>query len=90
MAYDILEEGKIVTYREKEHDELMAARNGKYLDENGQPLPELFEIVSELEERLSRAKEHSVLPKNPDYNKIDDLVCGINEMILSERQDFYA
>ena len=82
MAFDILEDGKIITYREKEHEELMAARNGKYLDENGQPVPELFDLVDHLEDRLRKAKEKSDLPDKPDYGKIDDLVCRINERIL--------
>lgn len=83
MAFDILEEGKIVTYREKEHKELMDARNGKYLDDNGQPTSELFELVDHLENRLKTAKEKTDLPKNPDYNRIDDLTCEINERVLS-------
>ena len=82
MAFDILEKGEIVTFREKEHEELMAARNGKYLDENRQPVPELFDLVDQMEERLNLAKERSELPERPDYEKIDDLVCRINEMVL--------
>ena len=33
MVFDILKDGKIVTYRREDHDFLMDIRNGKYLDE---------------------------------------------------------
>ena len=34
-AFDILEQGKIITRRDKEHEELLAIRNGKYMREDG-------------------------------------------------------
>ena len=37
MCDDILLDGKIITYREKEHEFLMDIRNGKFLDDNDQP-----------------------------------------------------
>ena len=40
MCLDILEKGEINTYRDKEYNLLMDIRNGKYLDENRQPVPE--------------------------------------------------
>ena len=40
MCIDILEKEEIITYRSDEHDLLMSIRNGKYLDENGQPISE--------------------------------------------------
>ena len=36
MCFDILEKGKIITYREDDHELLMALRNGEYLDANSQ------------------------------------------------------
>lgn len=42
MCLDILEKERIITYREVEHDLLMDIRNGKYLDDNDQPIPEFF------------------------------------------------
>ena len=42
MCFDILEKGKIVTYRENEHNLLMDIRNGEYLDDNSQPIPEFL------------------------------------------------
>ena len=69
MCFDILENEKVVTYREKEHDLLMDIRNGKYLDENRQPIPEFFEMVDELEKRLEYDAENTSLPEKPDYKK---------------------
>lgn len=82
MAFDILERGEIVTYREKEHDLLMSIRNGKYLDENRQPTEEFFGIVDYFEERLNYAKEHTVLSDAPDYKRINDFVMSVNERVV--------
>ena len=82
MCLDILNEGEIVTYREKDHDFLMDIRNGKYLDENRQPTSEFFDIVKELEVKLDKAKETTELPENPDYNKINKFVMSVNECIV--------
>lgn len=82
MCLDILENGEIVTYREKDHAFLMDIRNGKYLDDNRQPTPEFFDIVDELEAKLDQAKHTTGLPDNPDYNKINEFVASVNERIV--------
>lgn len=82
MCFDILENERIVTYREKEHDLLMDIRNGKYLDENKQPIPEFFEMVDELEKRLEYDKNNTSLPVKPNYKEINDFVMGINERVV--------
>lgn len=82
MCFDILENEKIITYREKEHDLLMDIRNGKYLDENKQPIPEFFEMVDELEKRLKYDAENTSLPDSPDYKKINEFVMCVNERIV--------
>ena len=46
-AFDILEKGEIITRRDKEREELLAIRNGKYLREDGSYAPEFFELVDE-------------------------------------------
>lgn len=84
MALDILEREEIVTYREKEHNLLMDIRNGKYLDENRQPIPEFYEMVDDFEKRLDYAKENTSLPDNPDYNKINEFVASVNERIVKD------
>ena len=82
MCLDILERGEIVTYREKDHDFLMEIRNGKYLDENRQPIPEFFDMISDFEKRLEYAKANTSLPDNPNYKEINDFVMSVNERIV--------
>lgn len=82
MCFDILEKEEINTYRENEIEELMEIRNGKYLDDNRQPIPEFFELVDDLEKRLEYAKENTSLPEKPDYNRIDDFKMSVNERIV--------
>lgn len=82
MALDILERKEIVTYREKDHDFLMEIRNGKYLDENRQPIPEFFTLVDSLQTKFDYAKNNTDLPENPDYKKINEFVASVNERIV--------
>jgi predicted nucleotidyltransferase len=82
MCLDILEKEQIITYREKEQDLLMDIRNGKYLDDNRQPIPEFFEMVDEYEKRLDYAKENTSLPDNPDYKAINEFVASVNERVV--------
>jgi predicted nucleotidyltransferase len=83
MCLDILNEGEIITYREKDHDFLMSIRNGAYLDDNRQPIPEFFEIVADFEDKLEKAKATTQLPDNPDYKKINEFVMSVNERIVT-------
>ena len=82
MCIDILENEKIVTYREKEHDLLMDIRNGKYLDSNRQPIAEFYEMVDEYEQKLEYAKANTALPSNPNYKAINEFVMDVNERIV--------
>ena len=82
MCLDILEKEQIITYREKEHDFLMDIRNGKYLDENRQPIAEFYEIVDDYEKKLEYAKQHTNLPDNPNYNEINEFVASVNERVV--------
>lgn len=84
MCLDILENEQIVTYREKEHDLLMEIRNGKYLDDNRQPIPEFFEMVDDYEKKLDYAKENTSLPDQPHKNEIMDFVASVNERVVKD------
>lgn len=81
MCFDILENEKIVTYR-PEREFLLSIRNGAYLDENDQPIPEFYELVDEYEKRLKYAKENTSLPDKPDYNRINEFVASVNERVV--------
>lgn len=78
MCFDILERGEIITYRRKDHDFLMEIRNGKYLDDNKQPLPEFYEMVDELDNKLNYLKDHTDLPDKPDYERINRFLADVN------------
>ncbi len=82
MAFDILERKQIVTYRDEEHELLMAIRSGKYLGSDNLPSDEFYEMVDEPEKRLEYAKKNTDLPKEPDYKRIDDFVVSVNEKII--------
>lgn len=82
MCLDILEKEKIVTYREDEHDLLMDIRNGKYLDDNRQPIPEFYEMVDDYEKKLEYAKQNTNLPDNPNYKEINEFVASVNERVV--------
>ena len=82
MCLDILNNGQINTYREKDHDFLMDIRNGKYLDDNRQPTREFFDIVTDLENQLKIAKEKTKLPDLPDYKRINQFMLSVNERIV--------
>ena len=82
MCLDILEKEQIITYREAEHNLLMDIRNGKYLDDNDQPISEFYEMVDEYEKRLDYAKLNTSLPDNPDYKKINEFIMSVNERVV--------
>lgn len=82
MCLDILEKEEIVTYRAAEHNLLMDIRNGKYLAEDSQPIPEFFEMVNDYEKRLSYAKENTALPDKPNYKAINEFVMSVNERVV--------
>lgn len=82
MCLDILENKEIVTYREKEHDLLMSIRNGDYLDNNRQPIPEFFEMVDDFEKKMEYAKENTDLPNKPNYKAIQEFVMSVDERIV--------
>ena len=82
MCIDILEQGEIITYREKDHDLLMSIRNGEFLDENEQPKQEFYEILNYYEGIFNAAKESTKLPEKPDYKRINEFLAGVNESVV--------
>lgn len=85
MCFDILEKGEIITYRKNDIDFLMDIRNGKYLDDNSQPTKEFYDMVDELENKLNHLKEHTSLPDNPDYKRINKFLEEANWDVLSKQ-----
>lgn len=83
MAFDILEKGEIITYREKDHDFLMDIRNGKYLIDDVTPTKEFMDMLDVFENRLNKARETSELPNKPDEKKIEKLIIDINSVVVT-------
>lgn len=81
-AFDILEKGEIITRRDKEREELLAIRNGKYLREDGSYAPEFFEFVDALEKKFQDDVRKTSLPAKPDFGKIEELLVEINKEYL--------
>ena len=84
MCFDILEKGEIITYRKDEHDFLMDIRNGKYLDDNQQPTTEFYDVVNDLEDHLERLKSTTLLPENPDYERINEFLIEANMEVIQK------
>ena len=85
MAGDILSDGKIVTYREKEHDFLMSIKTGYYYNEDKNTLSsEFFDMVSDMDKKMLEAYERSDLPEQPDVKKINDLLTEIHWRYLKK------
>lgn len=82
MCFDILEKKEINTYREKEHDLLMSIRNGSFLDKEGLPISDFYDMVADLERRLQYDAENTDLPDNPNYEEINEFVASVNERIV--------
>ena len=87
MCFDILDNGEIITYREKDHDLLMDIRNGKYLDENDQPTQEFYDMINGFESDLEFSKLHTDLPESPRMNLVEKLVYQVNEYICANNSN---
>ncbi len=83
MSIDILEKQQIVTYRyADERNLLLSIRNGEYLYEDGLPTIEFYNILEKYQTRFEYAKEHTDLPDNPDYKRINEFLASVNERIV--------
>ena len=87
MCFDILEKGEINTYRDKEHELLVNIRNGVYLDENRQVLPEFYELVDELEARLNYDKVNTDLPETVNMKEVEDFIVYMNSKYVFDMED---
>lgn len=82
MCIDILEKEEIITYRSGEHDLLMDIRNGKYLDDNRQPISSFYDLLNEYERRFDYACKNTSLPDKPNYKEIDEFRVEVNKSIV--------
>lgn len=88
MVFDILEKHEVKTYRE-DREFLLEVRNGKYFNDKGEIIPEFYEYLNSLEERLQKAKAETTLPEKPDYKAIQDFVIKVNKAVINNEAKPY-
>lgn len=84
MAIDILQQGKIQTYRKNEHLLLMDIRNGRYQKEDGTFCEEFYELLNDYEKKLDYAATHTILPDHPDFKQVQEYVMEVNEKVVRD------
>jgi predicted nucleotidyltransferase len=84
MGSEILEGKGVMTYRSNDRELLLKIRNGDFvLNKDGKDdYSQIFEMVDEYEKRFKYAAQNTVLPEQPNYKGIEDLVIEINERVL--------
>lgn len=82
MCFDILEKEEIHTYRDADHDVLMAVRNGEFEDTENGFTSAFFDMISECEKRLEYAAENTSLPDKPNYKQVEEFVVSVNERAI--------
>lgn len=78
MVIDILEKGEIRTHRKDDLPTLISIRKGGYMLPDGTFSPEFYELLEEYERRLDEAAAKTVLPDNPDMEKVEHFVERVN------------
>ncbi len=84
MAIDILEKQEIITCREAGHTLLMDIRNGRYQKADGTYREEFYDMLRKYEQRLAYAAEHTSLPEEPDYRRVEEFMMHINERVVRD------
>lgn len=82
MVFDILEKHEVKTYRE-DREFLLEVRNGKYFNDKGEIIPEFYEYLNSLEERLQKAKAETTLPEKPNFKEIQNFVIRVNKAVIN-------
>jgi predicted nucleotidyltransferase len=82
MAFDILENEKVITYRENDHGLLMSIRNGDFIDLDGKCKPEFFEMINNYEKRLEYDSNNTSLPDTPNYKQVEEYVMSVNKKVV--------
>ena len=79
MVFDILEDGKINTYRNKDREFLLSVRNGKYLDSDYRPTKEFNDLLNELDSKFKSLSESTQLPDKPDIDRVNKFLFEVNK-----------
>lgn len=79
MVFDILENGQINTYRNKDREFLLSVRNGKYLDSDYRPTKEFNDLLDELDSKFKSLSESTQLPDKPDIDRVNKFLFEVNK-----------
>lgn len=82
MAIDILEKGEIITHRKEDADLLRSIRRGDFQREDKTFSDAFYQLLADYENRLDRAVQRSVLPDNPDMEKVERFVEYVNRRAI--------
>lgn len=82
MCLDIFEKEEIVTYREADHDLLMAIRGGEYQNADHTFNSAFYDLLNNLGNRFAYARENTALPENPDMKQIEEFQMEVNERVI--------
>ena len=83
MGGDLLENGRVSAYREREHTLLTDVRAGKYQDSRGFPTPEFEHLTENFMGAFHSAAIATALPKEPDWETVNKLTMEIVRRSLS-------
>lgn len=84
MAVDILTEGEIHTYRKKEQGLLLGIRNGEFQKKDGAFRDEFYDMLADYERKLEDAARNTILPDEPDINRVQEFVMQVNERVVRD------
>ena len=87
MGADLLAYGRVITYREETNSLLLRIRAGEYQDRRGLPTADYDRLLEEFMGTFNNAAIGTRLPKEPDWNKVNDLTMGIVRNSLSRGQE---
>ncbi len=82
MAIDILEKGEIRTHRTDDLELLRSIRRGDYQQEDKTFSKEFYDMLADYESRLEMAIKNTVLPNNPDMDKVSAFVEYMNRRAI--------
>ena len=82
MAIDILEKGEIRTHRTDDLDLLLKIRRGEFMKDDRTFSDEFYEILSDYEKQLRMATKETILPDNPDMDKVEAFVERVNRCAI--------
>ncbi len=82
MAVDILEKGEIKTHRTDDLELLRSIRRGDFQKKDKTFSDEFYAILSNYENRLNIAIKNTILPDNPDMQRVEAFVEYVNKKAI--------